>query len=265
MKGYLYKLTCLTNLYVGSGETNFSVVDNEVSKDPVTGLPMIHSSGVKGAFRQFFEDIGESADTIKRLFGSSVANSKQDQTSPGSLKFLDAYLYAQAVRASMGKKAYYLTISTAAQTNFAETAAVCGVEAAESETSRPPYKHTAADDTAVNVEEAVKDGISTAGDSFSAAMLGLEEYVVLPEDTFKNGIPLPVFARNQLDDHGISKQLWYEEVVPHKSVLFFAVLGLDGDVKAFDEKVNTQIVQFGGDASIGRGFCRVNRIGSQEG
>ena len=258
MKGYLYKLTCLTNLYVGSGETNFSVVDNEVSKDPVTGLPMIHSSGVKGAFRQFFEDTGSPTDEVRRLFGSSVSDSAQDKTSPGSLKFLDAYLFAQAARASQGQRAFYLTVSAAALTNFTEMAAVCGIFAAEAPGAALPYKHTE-EAGVVNVEEAVPNGIGSAGESVSAKKLGLAEYIVLPADTYREEIHLPIFARNQLDDNGISKQLWYEEVVPHKSVLFFAVLG-EGDLDAFDRKVDGKIVQFGGDASIGRGFCKVERI-----
>ena len=39
---------------------------------------------------------------------------------------------------------------------------------------------------------------------------------ILPEETFKK-IELPVLARNKLDN-GISKNLWYEQVVPHESL-----------------------------------------------
>lgn len=48
MRAYL---SCLTNLHVGSGEANFNIVDREVETDPVTGLPIIHASGLKGALR----------------------------------------------------------------------------------------------------------------------------------------------------------------------------------------------------------------------
>jgi len=54
MNVHVYKYTCLTNLHVGSGDINYNIVDNEVERDPVTGLPMIHASGVKGALREYF-------------------------------------------------------------------------------------------------------------------------------------------------------------------------------------------------------------------
>ena len=56
MNAIVYKITCVTNLHVGSGEANFDVIDNTVEKDPVTELPTINSSGVKGALRQYFKE-----------------------------------------------------------------------------------------------------------------------------------------------------------------------------------------------------------------
>ena len=36
MKTVFYKIDCLTNLHVGSGEVNYNIIDNEVEKDAVT-------------------------------------------------------------------------------------------------------------------------------------------------------------------------------------------------------------------------------------
>jgi len=54
MNVHLYKIECLTNLHVGSGDINYNVVDNEVEKD-INGYAMIHSSGLKGALREHAE------------------------------------------------------------------------------------------------------------------------------------------------------------------------------------------------------------------
>ena len=54
MKAKIFVIECLTNLHVGNGDVNFNIIDNEVERDDVTGLPTINSSGFKGALRAFF-------------------------------------------------------------------------------------------------------------------------------------------------------------------------------------------------------------------
>ena len=58
MNSHFYAVKCLTNLHMGSGDTNFNIVDNEVQKDPVTQMPIMHSSGIKGALRDHFRGLG---------------------------------------------------------------------------------------------------------------------------------------------------------------------------------------------------------------
>ena len=67
MKIEFYKIECLTNLHVGSGEINYNIVDNEVEKDAVTGLPVIHASGIKGALRDTFKNI-ISDEEINKIY-----------------------------------------------------------------------------------------------------------------------------------------------------------------------------------------------------
>ena len=45
MSAIILKLKCITNLHVGNGEVNYTIIDNEVEKDPVTGYPIINASG----------------------------------------------------------------------------------------------------------------------------------------------------------------------------------------------------------------------------
>ena len=70
MKNRFYAVKCLTNLHMGSGDVNFNIVDNEVQRDPVTGYPTMHSSGMKGAFREYFR--GASPEDVKGIFGADM-------------------------------------------------------------------------------------------------------------------------------------------------------------------------------------------------
>ena len=80
-------------------------------------------------------------------------------------------------------------------------------------------------------------------------------HIMSKEDFDK--LSLPVMARNHLEN-GISKNLWYEEVVPHKSIFCFAVLAENEEVMThFTDGVDGKVVQFGGNASIGYGLCKV--------
>jgi len=65
MNVHLYKIECLTNLHVGSGDINYNVVDNEVEKD-INGYPMIHSSGLKGALREQAEQVAMKVYEVKK-------------------------------------------------------------------------------------------------------------------------------------------------------------------------------------------------------
>lgn len=67
---------------------------------------------------------------------------------------------------------------------------------------------------------------------------------------------LPVIARNQLDN-GISKNLWYEEVVPRQSVFLTCIKAPDRDLI---DALNGQVVQVGGNATVGYGFCKFTLI-----
>ena len=70
-----------------------------------------------------------------------------------------------------------------------------------------------------------------------------------------NDYDLPVIARNFLDD-GVSKNLWYEEVVPHGSV-FCAVIITPGSEMELDF---SEYIQVGGHASIGCGFMKFEQL-----
>jgi hypothetical protein len=74
---------------------------------------------------------------------------------------------------------------------------------------------------------------------------------------------LPIRARNVLDENGMSKNLWYEELVPHKSLFYFAVITQgesDEQYQQFKEVLEKPPIQFGGNAGIGNGYTSIAEV-----
>ena len=269
MSATLYRLNFITNLHVGSGEVSFNVIDNEVERDPVTNLPTIHSSGVKGALREYFNQQKVEKEVIEALFGSDLKQSENDAekeeakktSKPGSLRFLTANLLAMPMRASNGNSPYAMVTTRAALDQYLRLCQALGMTAGFDEKDllslddKANYKITG---SPLGVEGTNIPDPPLKGKLYDFLLRELGEYaVILSEDTM-SGTSLPVLARNCLDD-GQSKNLWYEEIVPHESVFYFAVLSeKTEDLKILAEHIkNNNLIQFGGNASIGYGLAQV--------
>lgn len=244
MSAIMFKLKCITNMHVGSGDVNYNLIDNEVERDPVTEYPMIHASGVKGALREYFSRNTEWAEYVDDIFGCDT----QGKTSPGKLKFLEANMLAVPARASKGKCAYYLISTENAWNTYTEYLSLFWREEQKKQTEIRSKEQWA--------EERGIEGI----DLSTSKILLDEEIHIVSEEEFRS-ISLPVIARNKLEN-GISKNVWYEEIVPHQSVFYFIVMSNDTPqerelLKKFKSAVDNQVIQFGANASIGYGLCKV--------
>jgi len=87
-------------------------------------------------------------------------------------------------------------------------------------------------------------------------------------DICKNS--LPVIARNKIGKDGTSENLFYEEVLPRRSKLWF-MLGFDKNInsklefeKKLESKLTSDLIQFGGNASIGYGVTKLNLVGGKK-
>ena len=99
--GYIVKMKCLTNMHVGDGEENYSIIDKMVERDPVTKYPTVNASGVKGALREFCQKKYPSQTCgISDIFGMEDVTNKI--TKPGQVKILAAEMLARSARASEG-------------------------------------------------------------------------------------------------------------------------------------------------------------------
>ena len=261
-----YLITCLTNMHVGSGEANYGVVDNLVQRDPITNVPIIHSSSLKGALREHFKDVWSDDDGFNKLnyvFGKDPKRNG-GETEVGYYKFFDANLIVLPVRSNL--KPFFRATSNFVLSEINEKAKALGIE------------------LNINPFDAVKGKPKVENGNIGCI---LEDYETEPglgvDDRIKNILGsnlaffhyddfkelskrLPVIARNQLES-GQSKNLWYEEVVPRESrFLFFVSKPKEGEEVKFDtdfeSELNNKTIQIGGNASIGYGYTKIINLSS---
>jgi len=264
MNVHVYKYTCLTNLHVGSGDVNYNIIDNEVERDPATDLPMIHASGVKGALREHFTAGKMPQESIDRIFGSKPKN--KETITAGTYRFLDARLLARPMRAGgSAVRASIPVVSISALNEYLQvlTAFHCnhyGIERID-----------AVDDSAFGDARFLTNcpGIRVEGEKTDAMPAALAEQLLKLKDVLGekyavardfDKYPLPVVARNCLEN-GISKNLWYEEVVPHGSIFYQMIITPDASMELALEE---EPIQFGGNASIGCGYIRIEKVGGSK-
>lgn len=91
------------------------------------------------------------------------------------------------------------------------------------------------------------------------------EYGVIVHDNLLENLTdnhhLPVIARNHLEN-GQSKNLWYEQIVPRQARFYFGIIDLNEDEKVndlFKETIKNGLVQIGANASVGYGFCKIEK------
>ncbi len=259
-----YFIECITNMHTGSGDANYGVVDKLVQRDPVTRYPTIHSSSLKGALREHFESLwGKNSDSVNEVFGREALQGKESES--GSYKFLGADLVALPVRSNFKQFSLALSPEMVSETNY-KCQLLTGRKVFKvGEKVDTLYTKTMSDYQVYFEDEVVK----TAEHSPLLECSGIEcfddRYTIMEKTKFAGFIEnLPVIARNQLDN-GISKNLWYEEIVPHQSVFITFIISSDSYFTEFEEGLtgNGRTVQIGGNASVGYGICKFHKISSK--
>jgi len=268
MKRELYTINTLSNLHVGSGEVNFDIIDKQVQRDDVTTLPIIHSSSIKGAFR---EASGEENQYTKYVFGP--ANTDNDAHQTGAFHFFEASMLTRPVRSN--KKAYFNATSVGVLEAFLQT--IEDFDIAFDEESKKTLQALASQkpkEGAPLIFEAL-DAVILEDLKAQSTMLELsiletllgQDIALFNDKDFKE-LELPVLARNYLEK-GMSKNLWYEEVVPKKSKFYFVVAkptNLDDadakeNLKNYEARFDKPCkVQFGANKSIGYGLSLVQKV-----
>jgi len=253
-----YFIDCITNLHVGSGDANYGVVDKLVQRDPVTGLPTIHSSSMKGALREHFEKKWTKDDPrISEIFGKE----DRENSASGDYSFLGADLIAMPVRCNYQQ--FVMTFSgkmTEVVNDKSEVLLkqkIFDLRHVSENKIYIPNHQAVAQSIFIEGDNLEKQTLPTAG--IGKLPVGVKQkFAYIDDEKFKT-YKLPVIARNYLEN-GISKNLWYEEVVPHKSVFITYILATDKYFNDFEKELTSATIQVGANASIGYGICKFSKI-----
>ena len=273
MEAKLFRMRLVTNLHMGSGEANFNFIDNQVQRDPITEYPNMHPSGIKGALREFFDGI-ENKEYVREIFGSE--NTEKEDNKQGEVSFIEGKLLSIPVRSN--KKSYFMGTTIEIIKEYVEFSKLFGkntenLKEIEEELKKIEKKLSEKNrkicvignqEEGLLIESFENDEIGFyQEDDILSKVLGIKDIVILKEEIFKDEISrrLPVIARNCLEN-GVSKNLWYEEVVPRESVFYTGIVNSQktSNFEDFCKKLEDNLIQIGANATIGYGFTKFEEV-----
>lgn len=261
----IYLINTITNLHVGSGDSDYGLVDNKVQRDVITGYPTINSSSLKGALRSKAEATGNT--NILTIFGGEEIISINDngektikKSKKGKFIFYSAKLLFIPARST--KKPYYLVTCPKILEEFKEILELFGLKDyfPQNFIINEGYVNISNENEDIEIEEFV---VKNSGIHIKKSKIKefREEFVILSDENFSELVEnLPIIARNHLDN-GESKNLWYEEIVPRKSIFYFGVdMGTGNNYDKEFDRILEGITYIGGNVSVGYGVCEIMEV-----
>jgi len=270
-----YLIRCITNLHAGSGKNDYGAIDNLVQRDAATGFPCIFDSSIKGALREFFES-GlplRNQDLINYYFGEE--SNDENLSKRGNYLFHQAQLLSVPIRSNIDP--YFLVTCPLIMKETAErlqffnedhTVLVNALNAIAAFFELLPdlAAYTGQYNRGCCLEE--EDLLITSSITLNEKAQEIKElfgngadFVIVKNSQFSNlvdNMHLPVIARNKLVN-GISKNLWYEQLIARESRFLLFILTpevTNNYFDAFNEAVTTRLVQVGANATVGYGQCK---------
>jgi CRISPR-associated protein Cmr4 len=276
----------LTPLHAGTGR-GVGVIDLPIAREVATGIPYLPGSSLKGVLR---DKSGEN-DTTDYVFGPSTKNIEESNLAAGAAQFTDQRLLLLPVRSLKGTFAWVTcsfilhrlrrecvaigeTIDVPKMPSPIKTQAFC----------KPDHliigKEIVLED--INLTHATEEAISCWAKWLGGKLFPKEneaewqtmlanKLVVVHDDIFSYLLQtaMEVVARIRIDSDSktVAKgQLWYEENLPAESVLWGLVAAQQvnhgkklSPTEVLDEvkDLTGGVVQLGGNATVGRGLCRL--------
>lgn len=278
MKSKLTFIHALSPLHAGTGQ-GVGVIDLPIAREKATNIPYLPGSSVKGTIRDEFNgDLNQD-----QIFGP------QDASHAGAIQFTDQTLLCLPVRSLAGTFAYVTSPYMLkrlkrdvidAQIEFpdleitdiqnSDTSAPCLITSdsvlrltsfvcLEDLDLSPEIDTTIADAWASFLKHNIFD--TNWHSVFS------ERFCVVSDNVFEFLLQTAtqITARNVLNEHKASKNLWYEESLPTESILYGLALSFrNNSTRLTDDEIFKHLspklestMQFGGNATIGRGLCSI--------
>jgi CRISPR-associated protein Cmr4 len=267
--GCLFTFYTLTPLHAGSGESS-AAVDLAIQREKHTQYPVVYSSSMKGSLRWFFECKHSDEDLINRIFGKEG----DEKGGSGQVVFTDAKILFFPVRSSEGVFKW-VTCNFLIERALRDLQFI-GIKP-DGITTTPVNAIEGSAQSAYESEILLEDFPITANKTMPTKLFNFltkfadeedvkQRLIIVSNDVFKTLVTMAtqVIARNVLDNNKkTSTNLWYEEVVPADAVFYTIMLPAYGDneglMQGLAEGANgigNQIIQIGGNETIGYGFVK---------
>jgi len=262
----LILLHALTPLHVGTGQA-VGNVDLPIAREKATGFPIVPASALKGVLRDYFT----AHSWATQAFG--------DTDQAGAWVFTDLRILCLPVRSFFGVFAYATCpLILERLRRHAEAFGITGfenlsvaVDGTQIALTRDSALHKDGKVYLEDLDLAVKTGqqVDTVAQAIADKLqLGggershfMARFAVVSNDvfTFLSETATEVVARVRLEDNTktvASGGLWYEEAVPAEAI-FYGFVGATSAEPSLASLQIDQPLQIGGDATIGRGLCKV--------
>jgi len=286
--GKLIGLYAETPLHPGSGVTT-GVVDLPVQRERHTNYPIIQSSSLKGSFRTFVESKGVTKPKIEAVFGPEDRGDEH----AGSITFTDARILLFPIRSFQGIFVWITCPNVLARlkrdlaaigitnVNFSISsvnngqAFISDKSDLASELVLEEYTYNAQKNPEISkTAEWIGENLLPVDEEYNFYKQKLSKHLmILSDDDFKYLVETAteVTARIVLNDTKTSENLWYEEFIPSDTLFYTILLALKPRAKNKNhglkdaqavlefvtQTVKPDILQVGGDETIGRGWVRV--------
>jgi CRISPR-associated protein Cmr4 len=271
----ILKIRAITSIHPGTG-SGVGVIDMPVQRERHTGFPIIQGSSVKGSLRAIFPD----NDYKKEIFGPE--SEKEDENAYSSAaSFSDARIFAYPIRSLKGVFAWVTCPEIIRRINFElekdfkvpevkEQQIICGdtIIINQNKVVLEEYDFNKTNGTIdTNLINFGKEFFSNNDDKNSFA----SRFAIISDDDFAHFVrnATEISTRIALEkDRKVTKDgaLFYEEFLPAET-LFYSLIVFQNSNKNQNNTAETlanafslpyKTIQFGGDETIGKGFCEVN-------
>lgn len=291
MKANLLFVHALTPLHPGTGQ-GAGVIDLPIAREVATGIPYLPGSSLKGVLRDRYRQETSEVECVK-LFGPDTNNISESNSHASALQFTDQTLLLLPVRSLSGTFAW-VTAPFVLQRLKRTLSYLDSDDGPEVPNSAKDEALTTAqtglvltlgqkelviledlDFTAVSNNELVAKWAEWLGQRLFPdkekdagwRKTMTEKLCIIHDDRFAFLLETAteVIARNVLDEYKISQNLWYEEALPAETVLVGMVTaqpvgtnGINKDTALKSAvKLTEGLTQLGGNATVGRGLCRL--------
>ncbi len=271
----ILKIRALTQLHPGSG-TGIGIVDMPIQREKHTHYPLIPGSSIKGVLRDVYQgDINIKED----IFGPDSNDSNKYYSSSAS--FSDGFIFAYPVRSLKGTFAWITCPEVLRRVNTIGVVKLQNIPNIKDNEIICSNTLVATNNTIileeydfVKQDKTIDQTIIDFGKSFFSEdndkKVFEERFAIVSDDEFTHFVrySTEITARIALEnDTKIVKSgaLFYEEFIPAET-LFYSLITFydsrrDNNIKANDLAQNFKIpniIQLGGDETIGKGICEVN-------